>query len=196
MADALNTYKSTLTPQEVDEALKKIGNVDESIAAAAESAAEAKQYADSINPSSFATAAQGHLAQTAVQTVNGKSGPTVNLVSDDVGAPAAGEVLPCILTGGLGGVLNKEGQSVNFLIVDINNATGSSNTPYIFGAENPSILTNTPYSGGAFYGLRLVICSGHLTTVLLIEQYPTAGRVWANTYDKNASNWLGWVQHN
>lgn len=39
--------------------------------AAAASAAQAQQYAESINPSNFATAAQGKKADSAVQTVNG-----------------------------------------------------------------------------------------------------------------------------
>lgn len=67
MADNLNIYKSTLTPQEVDAALKNIGNIDESLATAADYANQAKQYAESINPENFATAEQGQLAETAAQ---------------------------------------------------------------------------------------------------------------------------------
>ena len=32
----------------------------------------------------------------------------------------------------------------------------------------------------------------HLITVELHEQYPLAGRIWANTYNKDASKWMGW----
>lgn len=44
MPDGLNTYKSTLTPQEVDEALRNIGNVQESVDKAAGYAQTAEQY--------------------------------------------------------------------------------------------------------------------------------------------------------
>ena len=44
MPDGLNTYKSTLTPQEVDEALRNIGNVQESADKAAGYAKTAEQY--------------------------------------------------------------------------------------------------------------------------------------------------------
>lgn len=54
--------------------------------AAAQSAAEAAASAASIDTSAFATAAQGALADSAVQSVNGKSGAAVTLTASDVGA--------------------------------------------------------------------------------------------------------------
>ena len=44
MPDGLNTYKSTLTPQEVDDALRNIGNVQQSVSQAAGYAQTAQQY--------------------------------------------------------------------------------------------------------------------------------------------------------
>ena len=44
MPDGLNTYKSTLTPQEVDEAFRNIGKVQANIEKAAGYAQTAEQY--------------------------------------------------------------------------------------------------------------------------------------------------------
>lgn len=62
-------YQSTLTGQQLDEAFSKLGQVDESAAAAAASAALAQQYASSINPANFATAEQGDKADAAATAV-------------------------------------------------------------------------------------------------------------------------------
>lgn len=60
-------------------------------AAAAEDAAErAEQIAD-FNPADFATAAQGTKADTAVQSVNGKTGTAITLAAADVGAATAAQ---------------------------------------------------------------------------------------------------------
>ena len=60
-------------------------------ASAAEDAAErAEQIAD-FNPSDFATAAQGTKADTAVQSVNGKTGTAITLAAADVGAATAAQ---------------------------------------------------------------------------------------------------------
>lgn len=60
-------------------------------ASAAEDAAErAEQIAD-FNPADFATAAQGALAESAVQSVNGKSGTAVTLTPADIGAATAAQ---------------------------------------------------------------------------------------------------------
>lgn len=48
------TYKSTLTGPEVDAALKNIAQYQELLVQAKEYSEQAKQYADSINPSQFA----------------------------------------------------------------------------------------------------------------------------------------------
>lgn len=130
--------------------------------------------------------------KTAVQTVNGKNGPLVTLTAADVGAAAADSVLPYVLAGGMGAVINKEGQSVNLVQVDIHNAESSANAPYIFGVEDPSLLVGSPYTGGPFYGFRQIIFGGHLVTAVIIELYPMPGRIWGNTYDHNAGTWYGW----
>lgn len=57
--------------------------------AAAQSAAEAAASAASIDTSAFATAAQGDLAESAVQSVNGLPGPNPVLAADTVGASPA-----------------------------------------------------------------------------------------------------------
>lgn len=60
-------------------------------ASAAEDAAErAEQIAD-FNPADFATAAQGTKADTAVQSVNGKTGTAITLGAADVGAATAAQ---------------------------------------------------------------------------------------------------------
>lgn len=63
----------------------------EASAAAAEAAADrAEQIAD-FDPADFATAAQGALAESAVQSVNGKSGTAVALTPADIGAATAAQ---------------------------------------------------------------------------------------------------------
>ena len=60
-------------------------------ASAAEDAAErAEQIAD-FNPADFATSAQGKKADTAVQSVNGKTGTAITLGAADVGAATAAQ---------------------------------------------------------------------------------------------------------
>ena len=62
------------------------------VQAASESAAQAQQYAESINTSQFATATQGAKADTAVQSVNGKRATDLLLSAGDVGAYTKEEV--------------------------------------------------------------------------------------------------------
>lgn len=206
MPDGLNTYKSTLTPQEVDEALRNIGNVQKSLEAAEASAEQAKKYADSINPSSFATAKQGELAQSAVQSVNGKTGNKIELSPADIGAATeaqgqlATDAMQAIWVSGSGKVQNKEAQKLDLLQVDLSNQYSDVNAPYFFGSNSPSTdLINTPYSASPFYGYRQVMVShyggtktAHLTTVLIFESYPIVGRIWGNTYDDAGKSWIGW----
>lgn len=59
--------------------------------AAAVSAAQAQQYAESINPAQFATAAQGTKADTAVQYVNGQRGTAITLTPAIIGAATAAQ---------------------------------------------------------------------------------------------------------
>lgn len=56
----------------------------------AQDAAEQAQEAVDIDPSKFATAEQGNKADTAVQTVNSKSGTSIQLSASDVGADPQG----------------------------------------------------------------------------------------------------------
>lgn len=58
MPDGLNTYKSTLTPQEVDEAFRNIGNVQQSVSQAAGYAQTAQQYGQIVQQN-----------QTAIQAI-------------------------------------------------------------------------------------------------------------------------------
>lgn len=150
----------------------------------------------------FATAEQGQLAQSAVQSVNGKSGSVVTLTPSDIGAAAPANVLPNVLVAGLPGIRNLAYTEVNLLDVDSSDPTGEVNTPMFFGSDSPSTqLINTPYTSGSFYGYRQVLMSKnqggaiHLVTVLLFETYPIAGRVWGNTYDMGAAKWYGWNQN-
>lgn len=259
MAETTAYYDSPLTGEELDEAFRKLTDLDNSVAAAAESEEKAAYWAgraqtiangalgwyenadllrrehptgengqwaivgntdtiwlwdsdtkDWINTAAridlsnyytkeqanttFATAAQGNLANTAVQSVNGKTGKALTLGSSDVGAAPTADVFPSVLAGGIGGAKNLTGQSVDLQQINLGDTKGAENYPYVFGSETPSSFTNSPYTGGPFYGFRLVVFNGHLKTVLIIEQYPVSGRLWANTYDGNPQSWYGWKQ--
>ncbi|RHU85744.1 hypothetical protein DXC26_00750 [Clostridiaceae bacterium OM08-6BH] len=87
----------------------------------------------------------------------------------------------------------------DLLYVDLTNPNSEVNKTVYFGSENPGTgLINSPFTETAFYGYREVRWNGnpgnktHLITVELHEQYPLAGRIWANTYNKDMSNWMGW----
>lgn len=280
MPDGLNTYKSTLTPQEVDEAFRNIGKVQANIEkaagyaqtaeqygtivqqnqaaiqaiednladvqGAAQNAADAKNAATSaaasasaasqsasdaedaakraeaaagVNPSdyytkqqadaAFATAAQGQLAQSAVQSVNGKTGGEIELSPADIGAATAAQgqlaqtSMQSVWVAGVGQVQNKVSQNVDLLQVNTTDANGPENAPYFFGSNSPSSdLINSPYTSSPFYGYRQTLVSkyygtntSHLTTVIIFESYPVPGRIWGNTYDDYAKNWIGWKQN-
>ena len=62
-------YQSTLTGQQLDEAFSKLGQVDSAVQQAEAAAAEAQGYADSINPTNFASAEQGAKADAAATAV-------------------------------------------------------------------------------------------------------------------------------
>lgn len=49
-------YMSTLTPEEVDQALRNVAQVDDKVAQAEQAAQQAQQFADSINPANFVQA--------------------------------------------------------------------------------------------------------------------------------------------
>ena len=87
----------------------------------------------------------------------------------------------------------------NLLLIDLINPNSEINKTIYFGSENPGTeLANTPFTETAFYGYREVRWNGnpgnqtHLITVELHEQYPVAGRIWANTYNKDIPDWMGW----
>ena len=178
----------------------------------AEDAAKRAEAAAGVNPNdyytkqqadaAFATAAQGQLAQSAVQSVNGQPGPNPELTPAIIGAAAPANVLPNVLVAGLPGIRSLAYQEVDLLSVDASDPTGEINTPMFFGSDTPGTqLTSTPYTSGPFYGFRQVLMSQnqsgtiHLVTVLLFETYPIAGRVWGNTYDMGAKTWYGWKQN-
>lgn len=164
-----------------------------------------KQQADAA----FATAAQGQLAQSAVQSVNGKTGGEIELSPADIGAATADQgqlaqtSMQSVWVAGVGQVLNKENQKIDLLQINTTSANSPENTPYFFGSNSPSTdITNTPYSSGPFYGYRQTLVNKyystdtpHLITVLVFESYPVPGRTWGNTYDDYAKNWIGWKQN-
>lgn len=182
----------------------------------AEDAAQRAEAAAGVNPNdyytkqqadaAFATAAQGQLAQSAVQSINGKTGSTVTLAPSDIGAATeaqgqlATDAMQAIWVSGSGKVQNKEAKKLDLLQVDLSNQYSDVNAPYFFGSNSPSTdLMNTPYSASPFYGYRQVMVShyggtktAHLTTVLIFESYPIAGRIWGNTYDDAGKSWIGW----
>lgn len=155
-----------------------------------------KEQADAA----FATAAQGNLANSAVQTVNGKSGKEVQLTYSDVGSPAVAKVLPNVIEAGLPGIRSLEYTKQDLLVVNLSDLQAEQNTPMFFGSDSPSTdLINSPYTSGPFYGYRQVLASKnsvglHLLMVVIIETYPVQGRIWGNAYDTSISNWLGWKQ--
>lgn len=55
MAETLSQYKSNLTPEEVDQALHNIAQLDDGIAQAKQYAEQAQGYAESIDPGNFYT---------------------------------------------------------------------------------------------------------------------------------------------
>lgn len=64
MAETLNQYKSNLTPEEVDQALHNIAQLDDGIAQAKQYADQAQGYAESINPEQFAPKSHAAAADT------------------------------------------------------------------------------------------------------------------------------------
>lgn len=149
----------------------------------------------------FATAEQGRLAQNAVQSVNGKAGSAVTLAPSDIGAASEGLVLPSVISISSGAIQNKVGQNVNFLGVDVSSANPTVNAPYFFGLNDASGFTNSPVVSGPFWGYVQIFSSPyknnsptgtHLTTVLIVESYPTPGKMYGNVYDNSQSKWIGW----
>lgn len=265
MPDGLNTYKSTLTPQEVDEAFRNIGKVQANIEKAAGYAQTAEQYgtivqqnqtaiqdiednlddiqtaaqnatdaknaattaeasasaasqsasdaedaakraeaAAGVNPSdyytkqqadaAFATAAQGQLAQSAVQSVNGKTGSAVTLTPEDIGA------YPLSAIAGSGGVRNFEGQKFDVIQIDPSTPESVLNAPAFFGSNSPQTdISGTPVTSRPFYGYRTTLIgkysSGgvHFVTVRIVETHPDyAGNLWSRTYNQANQSWGPW----
>ena len=154
-------------------------NDDHNIAKAVQSVNGQKGPNVTLTPADIgaATAAQGQLAQTSMQSV---------------------------WVAGVGQVLNKELQKVDLLQVNTTVANGQENAPYFFGSNSPSSdLVNSPYTASPFYGYRQTLVSKyggtntsqHLTTVIIFESYPVPGRIWGNTYDDAGKNWIGWKQN-
>lgn len=209
LADILGAAQNAIDAKNAASSAAASASAASKSASDAEDAAKRAEAAAGVNPNdyytkqqadaAFATAAQGHLAQSAVQSINGKTGSTVTLAPSDIGAAAPANVLPNVLVAGLPGIRSLAYQQVDLLSVDSSNPTGEVNTPMFFGSDSPGTqLINAPYTSGPFYGFRQVLMSRnnsgtiHLVTVILIETYPTAGRIWGNTYDMGASTWYGW----
>lgn len=119
--------------------------------------------------------------------------PLTPAISDEIGPIVSGE----------NGILNKEYSKLDVLDVDLNNPISEKNKSYFFGSDNPSAdITNTPYSSGPFYGYRQVLFGKgvagvpHLLTVVLVETYPAAGRIWANSLEVSTVHWYGWHSTN
>lgn len=82
-APEATVYYNALSEQ-VAQTLTNAQAAAASASAAAASAAQAAESAASINPGSFATSAQGEKADTAVQTVNGSSGPAATVTTQNL----------------------------------------------------------------------------------------------------------------
>lgn len=176
----------------------------------AEDAAKRAEAAAGVNPSdyytkqqadaAFATATQGQLAQSAVQSVNGKTGSAVTLTPEDIGAASDGAFYPLTVIAGSGGVRNLEGQTFDVLEIDPSNPESVLNTPAFFGSNNPQAdIPNTPVTGRPFYGYRTVLYGknnsggAHFITVRIIETHPGyAGDIWSATYNVANSSWGAW----
>ena len=102
---------ATAAGQSKTAAATSASQAQQSATAASQSAAQAKQAADSINTSAFATASQGKKADTAVQTVNEKSGTSVTLSPQDVG----GVSLYTCSTSGKVHTLTGSGDNIKFV---------------------------------------------------------------------------------
>ena len=142
----------------------------------AEDAAKRAEAAAGVNPNDyypkaeadkrFATADQGKLAQSAVQSVNGKTGSEIELSPADIGAATAalGQLaqtsMQSVWVAGVGQILNKESQKVDLLQVNPTVANAQENAPYFFGSNSPSSdLVNSPYTASPFYGYRQTLVS-------------------------------------
>lgn len=113
-APEATTYYNALTAQ----VAQTLANAQ----AAAASAAQAQQYAESINPAQFATAAQGALADSAVQSINGQT-------------PEAGAVT--LTPGNIGAATSEQGEKADSAVQTVNGQKGPNPilTPAIIGAE-------------------------------------------------------------
>ena len=115
-APEATVYYNALTAQVAE----TLANAQE----AAASAAQAQQYAESINPAQFATAAQGAKADTAVQSVNGKSGNAVTLAPADIGAATAAQ--GTLAESAVQSVNGKSGNAVTLAASDVGAAAAST----------------------------------------------------------------------
>lgn len=108
------------------------------------------------------------------------------------------------IVSGESGAKSKTGEKVDLLNVDLSNPNGEVNDTFFFGSNDPgTMLINAPYTASPFYGIRFTIVKKftgsenvHLISVVILEQYPVPGRIWANTYDSNSKDWIGWHSTN
>lgn len=147
-----------------------------------------------VDPSKFATADQGRLAQSAVQSVNGKTGSAVTLTPEDIGA------YPLSAIAGSGGVRNFEGQKFDVIQIDPSTPESVLNAPAFFGSNSPQTdISGTPVTSRPFYGYRTTLIgkysSGgvHFVTVRIVETHPDyAGDLWSRTYNQANQSWGPW----
>lgn len=115
-------------------------------------------YTKAQADAAFATAAQGALAASAVQSVNGKAGTAVTLAATDVGAAPASDGIStytCV-TSGTTHALNGTGSNIKFVadaaynegdIITVNGTTVTAQTQ-----------DGTALSGGAWAAGAVVVC--------------------------------------
>lgn len=138
-------------PSNAQTAQNAAAQAAQSASDAEDAAARAEQIAD-FNPADFATAAQGEKADTAVQSVNGKSGTAVTLAPSDIGAATAAQgskadtaVQPAALDGyAKTSDLPAKLPNPQALTIQL----GSSGSPTTYDGSTPQALTVTPEAVG------------------------------------------------
>ena len=74
---------------------------------------------------------------------------------------------------------------------------GEANLPNVISTEGAPSNGSLPVTSGPFYAYRMVFpvkaASGkYWVTIMLVESYPTAGRVWTRTLNPDSVQWGAW----
>lgn len=164
MAETLSQYKSNLTPEEVDQALHNIAQLDDGIAQAKQYAEQAQGYAESIDPEGFApkshnsaTGAYGIGNDTVYGHVKlsdtaGSSGASAGVAATPKCVQDALETLPVINAG----------------ITNISPLNPGQETPYQVTFKTPmpdanyAVVLGLSY-GGAYWANICFICTSKST---------------------------------